>query len=125
MNLTTFDIVMVKKAHIKFGSSFFMLALLLPIFLTFGSGAPSEKTGESFFSNKSIASQTLISLAELCEETEAKDSSESFHNTPFIQFTYSLNYTAPLVGSDTHNTHPSFASTTNLPLYLAKQVFLI
>lgn len=117
--------MMVKKAHIKFGSSFFMLVLLLPIFLAFGSGAPSEKTGETFFSNKFIATQTLINSAELCEETEAKDSTESIHNTPFIQFTYSFINALSLVRTDENNTHPSFASITNLPLYLAKQVFLI
>jgi len=109
----------------KFGSSFFMLTLLLPVFLTFGPVASSEKSGDSFYNDKSLATQTFTSLAELCEETEAKDSTESLHNSPFIQFTYSLIYSQPVELNKACSTHPSFASTTNLPLYLAKQVFLI
>ncbi len=116
---------MIQKAHIKFGSSFFMLTLLLPVFLTFGPLASSEKSGDRFYSDNSLVAQTLISFAELCEETEAKDSTESLHDTPFIQFTYSLIYSQPVELSMARSNHPSFANTTNLPLYLAKQVFLI
>ncbi len=116
---------MMQNAHIKFGFSFFMLALLLPIFLAFGPEAPSEKMGGSFLSDKSMAAQTIISFAELCEETEAKDSSETHHGIPFIQFTYSFIYSQPLELIVENRAHPSFANTTNLPLYLAKQTFLI
>lgn len=116
---------MMKKAHIKFGISFFMLVLLLPVFLTFGPEIRSEKSGDTFLSDPSITAQSVFSFAELCEETEAKDSTESLHHTTFIQFTYSFIDALLQIRTNVNNTHPSFASITNLPLYLAKQVFLI
>ena len=111
----------------KFGSGFFMLVLLLPLFFAFGSTASSDQNDHAVFSNKLLPTQTLISLAELCEEREAKDSTETLHDTPFIQFTYSLGNTNHLTSCAAfhRNSHPSFANTTNVRLYLAKQVFLI
>ncbi|MBI3221446.1 MAG: hypothetical protein HYZ44_18190 [Bacteroidetes bacterium] len=118
---------MIKKTHIKFGSSFFMLVLLLPVFFAYGSPASSDQNDHLVFSSKFVPAQTLISLAELCEEREAKDSTETLHDTPFIQFTYSLSNTdrSTACVAFHKNPHTSFANTTNLPLYLAKQVFLI
>ncbi len=111
----------------KFGSGFFMLVLLLPVFFAFGSAASSDQNDHTNISNKLLPTQSLISLAELCEEREAKDSTETLHGTPFIQFTYSLGNTDHLASCIAlhRNSHPSFANTTNIPLYLAKQVFLI
>ncbi|MFN7493817.1 MAG: hypothetical protein ACK5RG_12940 [Cyclobacteriaceae bacterium] len=118
---------MVKKSTIKSATSFFMLVLLLPVFFASGSSVGSDQNGHTTLSNKFVSTQSLISSAELCEEKEAKDASESLHNTHFIEFTYPI-YTSELLFfslSIRKNPHSTFANTTNLPLYLAKQVFLI
>jgi hypothetical protein len=118
---------MIKKAHIKFGSCFILLVLFLPFFFAFGSSNSSDENQYDTLRNKSLPSQTLISLAELCEESEEKNSTETLHDIPFIQFIYSLSSRHHLVScvAFSKNSHPSFANTTNIPLYLAKQVFLI